>query len=291
MVHIIEHDDDDAVPWPNRQPASAPAAPKAEDGKDADEARGVGGSRQGFGSSPEVSSGGGSSSSNEAEEHKSRGNECFAEGRWEEAEKHYTLALEACPAPPPHPPHPPQPPSDLATTPSASTSASTAATAGGIVPDSGGDGGGGERMISSCASRNRPRAVYHANRAACYMSMERYKEAAEDCTDAIAADDVYVKAYLRRGAAREKLEDLEGALADNEKVANELETGHKQAAAAVARLRPVVERKREEMKEEMMGKLKDLGNSILGNFGLSTDNFKAEKDAATGSYNIQFVQK
>ena len=51
-----------------------------------------------------------------------------------------------------------------------------------------------------------------------------------------------------------------------------------------------MEAKREDMKEEMIGKLKDLGNSILGNFGLSTDNFKAEKDDATGSYNIQFVQ-
>jgi hypothetical protein len=59
---------------------------------------------------------------------------------------------------------------------------------------------------------------------------------------------------------------------------------------ATARLRPAVEAKREGMKEEMMGKLKDLGNSLLGNFGLSTDNFKAEKDDATGSYNIQFVQ-
>ena len=44
------------------------------------------------------------------------------------------------------------------------------------------------------------------------------------------------------------------------------------------------------MRAEMMAKLKSLGNSILGNFGLSTDNFKAEKDDATGSYNIQFVQ-
>ena len=37
-----------------------------------------------------------------------------------------------------------------------------------------------------------------------------------------------------------------------------------------------------------MGKLKDLGNSILGNFGMSLDNFKAEKDPTTGSYNISF---
>ena len=38
----------------------------------------------------------------------------------------------------------------------------------------------------------------------------------------------------------------------------------------------------------MLGKLKDLGNSVLGRFGMSLDNFKAEKDPNTGSYNISF---
>ena len=40
----------------------------------------------------------------------------------------------------------------------------------------------------------------------------------------------------------------------------------------------------------MLGKLKELGNGILGKFGMSLDNFKAEKDPATGSYNISFQQ-
>lgn len=36
------------------------------------------------------------------------------------------------------------------------------------------------------------------------------------------------------------------------------------------------------------GKLKDLGNSILGRFGMSLDNFKAVQDPATGSYSISY---
>jgi hypothetical protein len=36
------------------------------------------------------------------------------------------------------------------------------------------------------------------------------------------------------------------------------------------------------------GKLKDLGNMFLGNFGMSVDNFKATKDETTGSYNIAY---
>jgi hypothetical protein len=38
------------------------------------------------------------------------------------------------------------------------------------------------------------------------------------------------------------------------------------------------------------GKLKELGNTVLGKFGLSLDNFKADKDPVTGSYSIKFNQ-
>lgn len=36
------------------------------------------------------------------------------------------------------------------------------------------------------------------------------------------------------------------------------------------------------------GKLKEMGNSILGKFGMSIDNFKAVQDPNTGSYSISF---
>jgi len=39
-----------------------------------------------------------------------------------------------------------------------------------------------------------------------------------------------------------------------------------------------------------MAKLKDLGNSLLGNFGLSLDNFSTVQDPKTGSYSISFNQ-
>lgn len=40
--------------------------------------------------------------------------------------------------------------------------------------------------------------------------------------------------------------------------------------------------------QKMLGELKDLGNKFLGNFGLSTDNFKFDKDPKTGGYSMRF---
>lgn len=60
--------------------------------------------------------------------------------------------------------------------------------------------------------------------------------------------------------------------------------------AAHARVKKIVEERQEKMKAEMMDKLKGFGNTILGKFGLSTDNFQMVQDPATGSYNINFSQ-
>ena len=43
------------------------------------------------------------------------------------------------------------------------------------------------------------------------------------------------------------------------------------------------------MKDEALGKLKELGNSFLGNFGMSLDNFNMKQDEKTGSWNIRYL--
>ena len=38
-----------------------------------------------------------------------------------------------------------------------------------------------------------------------------------------------------------------------------------------------------------IAKLKSMGNTLLGKFGLSTDNFQMKQDPASGGYSFNFV--
>ena len=50
------------------------------------------------------------------------------------------------------------------------------------------------------------------------------------------------------------------------------------AVESHTRLSKIIDERNEKMKAEMMGKLKGLGNTILGKFGMSTDNFQMVQD-------------
>ncbi|KAF8043216.1 hypothetical protein BT93_A1532 [Corymbia citriodora subsp. variegata] len=70
-----------------------------------------------------------------------------------------------------------------------------------------------------CYSRSiafSPTAVAYANRAMAYLKIRRFKEAEDDCTEALNLDDRYIKAYSRRATARKELAKYKESLEDAE---------------------------------------------------------------------------
>lgn len=120
-------------------------------------------------------------------------------------------------------------------------------------------------------------AVFLGNRAAAYFNLDEFTLVVEDCTLALEAKEDYVKVLARRMQALERLERTDEALQDARRI-QELDPAWPKIAPTVARLEKESADKMEKMKEEALGKLKDIGNSILGNFGMSLDNFKFKQD-------------
>ncbi|KAJ9557768.1 hypothetical protein OSB04_012382 [Centaurea solstitialis] len=133
------------------------------------------------------------------------------------------------------------------------------------------------------------RSICHNNRATCFFKLGKYEDSIKECTKALELNPTYMKPMLRKAEAHEKLENYDEAIADLKKIL-ELDPSNLQARRTIIRLEPLAIEKREKLKDEMLGKLKEMGNSVLGRFGMSVDNFKAVKDPNTGSYSISFQQ-
>uniref|UniRef100_A0A674CEY3 Tetratricopeptide repeat domain 1 n=1 Tax=Salmo trutta TaxID=8032 RepID=A0A674CEY3_SALTR len=106
---------------------------------------------------------------------------------------------------------------------------------------------------------------------------------------AIELNPNYMRAILRRAELYEKTDKLDEALEDY-KAALEKDPDLPSAREACMRLPQQIHERNEKLKDDMMGKLKDLGNMFLRPFGLSTSNFQVNQDSGTGSYSVNFVQ-
>ncbi|KAF5368341.1 hypothetical protein D9758_002423 [Tetrapyrgos nigripes] len=154
------------------------------------------------------------------------------------------------------------------------------------------------------------RAVLNANIAACYVKLNDHKAAVEACTEALHDDPHYIKALQRRAASNNKLDTWSSLTSAQEGHSTTTppvyldSTSHtdynallklvvpsSSEAAEIQRslrnLKPRIEAAQKKETGEMLGKLKGLGNSILGNFGLSTDNFQFVPNGQ-GGYSVNF---
>eukprot|EP00746_Dinoflagellata_sp_MGD_P002382 gnl/MRDRNA2_/MRDRNA2_104629_c0_seq1.p1 gnl/MRDRNA2_/MRDRNA2_104629_c0~~gnl/MRDRNA2_/MRDRNA2_104629_c0_seq1.p1 ORF type:complete len:318 (-),score=79.43 gnl/MRDRNA2_/MRDRNA2_104629_c0_seq1:129-1082(-) len=132
------------------------------------------------------------------------------------------------------------------------------------------------------------RAALHSNKAACLQHLGLWEEVQRECTLAIENDAKYVKAIHRRCCAFERLEKWHDAATDLKRVL-ELDPAQKpKMASHLMMLERRAAEQFEKDKDEMIGKLKDLGNMVLGKFGMSVDNFQMEKDPNTGSYSMSY---
>ncbi|KAK2982325.1 hypothetical protein RJ640_009022 [Escallonia rubra] len=86
---------------------------------------------------------------------------------------------------------------------------------------------------------NESNGTYYCNRAAAYLELACFKQAEEDCSKAISLDKKAVKAYMRRGTARESLMFYKEALQDFMH-ALVLEPQNKVANLAEKRLRKLI---------------------------------------------------
>jgi len=137
------------------------------------------------------------------------------------------------------------------------------------------------------------RSILHANRGACHVKLGEHKEAVEACSQALIDDPKYVKALQRRAASNESINSWSSLTAAQEDYTTLLKllapssSQAKEIERSLMRLKPRIEIAQKQETAEMLDKLKGLGNGILGNFGLSTDNFKFEPNGQ-GGYSMNF---
>ncbi|PLW35188.1 hypothetical protein PCANC_19270 [Puccinia coronata f. sp. avenae] len=148
---------------------------------------------------------------------------------------------------------------------------------------------------SDDARISRLRSILNANTAACHLKMEDWQSAVQASEASLKDDPNYVKAFHRRAQANEKLgtwASLQASLDDYNAISKLPDIPHgltKEVKMGQARLPPLIAQRAETDKAEMMAKLKDLGNTVLGKFGMSTDNFKFTPNES-GGYSMSFQQ-
>ena len=119
-----------------------------------------------------------------------------------------------------------------------------------------------------------------------YDQQTKNKEAKAEFTKALELRPEYVKPRGFRMKLLREEEEYELALEDAKKL-EELDPSFPGIQKQKKELEQLHKEKFEKMKNEVLGNLKNLGNMVLGKFGMSLDNFKLNQNP-DGTYNIAY---
>ncbi|EUD66120.1 hypothetical protein C922_03590 [Plasmodium inui San Antonio 1] len=146
------------------------------------------------------------------------------------------------------------------------------------------------KALIKCKEKS-TKSILYSNRAACYSHLGNWNQVVEDCNKSINYNESFVKSYLRRSNAYEQLQKYNDASNDLNKAISLDSSLLANYEMKQKKLKYLAEQQLNKEKEEMVGKLKDFGNLLLGKVGLSLDNFEVQKNPNNdGSFNIQFKQ-
>ncbi|ETW60018.1 hypothetical protein PFMC_04007 [Plasmodium falciparum CAMP/Malaysia] len=146
------------------------------------------------------------------------------------------------------------------------------------------------KALKKCKDKN-IKSILYSNRAACNIFLKKWNTVIEDCNKSIHLNDNFAKSYIRRSNAYEQLQKYNDASNDLNKALTIDPNLLKNYQVKQRKLKELAEQQLNKEKEEMVGKLKDFGNLLLGKVGLSLDNFEVQKNPNNdGSFNIQFKQ-
>lgn len=132
-------------------------------------------------------------------------------------------------------------------------------------------------------------AIFHNNRGICYQRLKRDSDAKGEFTKAVEMRPEYVKPRGFRMKILREEGEFEQALEDAKRI-EELDPMYPGIHKQVVELEKLHKEKFEKMKTEVIGNLKNLGNMVLGKFGMSLDNFKMNQNP-DGTYNIGYENK
>lgn len=130
-------------------------------------------------------------------------------------------------------------------------------------------------------------SILYCNRGICFNKLNDKEKALKNFTKAIEVNKNYSKAIANRFLLYYNKGDYLEALDDYNKLKEIDKVLWQSYAQMESDLQYKAETKKKQMTDEMLGKLKDLGNSLLGNFGISLDNFKMTPNGQ-GGYSVQY---